>query len=399
MEESETIPICRLEKKSERRGKPGAWLCAVLLFLPFVFLLVLSFYAWQLKTVFVVEGEEGETKKQFFTLCRTVGGFLEKNELQVGLYDRLDPAPNEIITDGQVIRIQKAFPVTLVVNGEVRKVWTCSSTTGELLKEQGIMLDEEETVRPLSDTVLRSRTRQEVSVVHVGSRGGLEENRSASEAPAVGEKNDTFNTRDYPALAGETGLAEGPASTGGLLSTEGSLPVDDPVGIDESVPVEDPLPGKDDLVPAAKAVPDRAMAEDNILAHGGQTYRYLTSLEVSATAYCPGTPGSGCPIDARGASQCTGFYNDGYTATGVAAVPGDGSIDRPHLVAVDPSAIPLKSLLYLEGYGFARAEDTGAAIKGKSIDILFAKHEEARIFGRQRLKIYLLDPHFAPNFR
>jgi 3D (Asp-Asp-Asp) domain-containing protein len=84
---------------------------------------------------------------------------------------------------------------------------------------------------------------------------------------------------------------------------------------------------------------------------------------VNATAYCPGTPGSGCPIDERGAAHCTGFYNDGFTFTGKKAVAGDGSITNPHIIAVDPAVIPLKAMVYLEGYGFAVAEDTGSAIK------------------------------------
>lgn len=161
-----------------------------------------------------------------------------------------------------------------------------------------------------------------------------------------------------------------------------------------AVVIREPGPAKE-LLPAEESV----LVEDNILVLGEQVYKYTASFEVSATAYCPGTPESGCPIDERGASQCTGFYNDGFTATGVPAVPGDGSVERPHLVAVDPVLIPLKSLLYVEGFGFARAEDTGSAIKGESIDLLFSKHDEAWIFGRQKLKIYVLDPHFAPYFR
>ncbi|NLL57496.1 MAG: hypothetical protein GX244_03200, partial [Firmicutes bacterium] len=53
--------------------------------------------------------------------------------------------------------------------------------------------------------------------------------------------------------------------------------------------------------------------------------------------------------------------------------------------------IPLKSLVFIEGYGFARAEDTGSAIKGNSIDLLFDQHHDAWIFGRKTLKVYLLN--------
>lgn len=115
-----------------------------------------------------------------------------------------------------------------------------------------------------------------------------------------------------------------------------------------------------------------------------------TPMVVEATAYCPGIPSSGCPLK-NGYPSCTGKYANGYTATGVKAKAGDGTLENPHIIATDPRIIPMKTLVYIEGYGYARAEDVGGAIKGKRIDLLFDTHAEALQFGRQRLKIYILD--------
>jgi 3D (Asp-Asp-Asp) domain-containing protein len=41
------------------------------------------------------------------------------------------------------------------------------------------------------------------------------------------------------------------------------------------------------------------------------------------------------------------------------------------IVAVDPSVIPLRTKLYVPGYGLARAGDTGGAVKGKFVDLGF----------------------------
>lgn len=131
--------------------------------------------------------------------------------------------------------------------------------------------------------------------------------------------------------------------------------------------------------------------ENTIISRAGRQMEFSRMLVVEATAYCPGTVESGCVIDSRGHSACTGPYADGRTATGVKAVPGNGTLERPHIIAVDPKVIPLKSRVYVEGYGFARAEDTGGTIKGHRIDLLLDQHQKAMRFGRQRVKVYLLD--------
>ena len=46
---------------------------------------------------------------------------------------------------------------------------------------------------------------------------------------------------------------------------------------------------------------------------------------------------------------------------------------RRGLVAVDPKVIPLGTRLYVPGYGYAYAADTGSAIKGKRIDLFVQK--------------------------
>jgi len=53
---------------------------------------------------------------------------------------------------------------------------------------------------------------------------------------------------------------------------------------------------------------------------------------------------------------------DGYTAT--MTVP-----QAEHTIAVDPKVIPLGSRVYVQGLGWRVAEDVGAAIKGRIIDL------------------------------
>ena len=70
------------------------------------------------------------------------------------------------------------------------------------------------------------------------------------------------------------------------------------------------------------------------------------------------------------------------TATGLRAKYG--------VVAVDPRVIPLGTLLFVEGYGFALAADTGRAIKGNKIDLCLNTYRQAMGFGRQTVRVHIL---------
>lgn len=73
-----------------------------------------------------------------------------------------------------------------------------------------------------------------------------------------------------------------------------------------------------------------------------------------------------------------------FTATGI-----DLSVN-PMVIAVDPSVIPLGSLVNVPGYGIAIAGDTGGAIVGNKIDLHMEDLNAALAFGRQTLTITIL---------
>lgn len=90
------------------------------------------------------------------------------------------------------------------------------------------------------------------------------------------------------------------------------------------------------------------------------------SMDVLATGYSAKEPGL-----------------DYCTATGARAVHG--------VIAVDPHVIPLGTHVYVPGYGYAVAADTGGAIKGNHIDLCFDTVEECVQWGRRPVTIIILD--------
>jgi len=89
------------------------------------------------------------------------------------------------------------------------------------------------------------------------------------------------------------------------------------------------------------------------------------SLNVVATGYTPGDPG------------CTGI-----TYTGTKASRGT--------IAVDPKVIPFGTKLYIPGYGYGVAADTGGAIKGNKIDLCYETRAEALNWGIKNITVYVV---------
>jgi|SRR5680860_14583 len=77
-------------------------------------------------------------------------------------------------------------------------------------------------------------------------------------------------------------------------------------------------------------------------------------------------------------------YTGNKTATGVE--PREG------LIAVDPKVIAMGSKIYVQGYGYAIAADTGGAILGNRIDVFFPTLRQCIDWGRKSVQVYVLQP-------
>lgn len=67
------------------------------------------------------------------------------------------------------------------------------------------------------------------------------------------------------------------------------------------------------------------------------------------------------------------------------------------VVAVDPRVIPLNTLLFVEGYGFAVAADTGGAIKGNIIDVCLPTNSECMQWGRRNVTVHIFREKVRPG--
>ena len=99
--------------------------------------------------------------------------------------------------------------------------------------------------------------------------------------------------------------------------------------------------------------------------------------EVIATAYCP-------------CERCCGSYARNrpngivYTASGEVAQAGV-------TIAADWTIYPPGTVVEIEGIGTRVVQDKGGAIKGNRIDIYYENHAAALDFGRQTVKMRVLE--------
>ena len=333
-----------------------------------VFILTAALYLWGGSTVTIcVDGNPVQT---LHTFGRTVEEALSEADLELQAHDLVSPAPGSHLMTGMTINIARAFPVTVTADSSVTEIWTTPVTVAELLEREGFQLGPWDRTEPAEDTFLTARA--EINLIRV-------------------EK--VYSTRKSVIPYGEIqrgnaaldrGMSRGiSGGANGLLEELVEITYENGVEVARKVVQRTVL-----QEPQHRIV---ERGENTTLERGGRVLKFQRALYVTATAYCPGTPGSGCPVDKRGCSACTGANPSGRTRTGVPAVQGQGTLQSPRIVAVDPRVIPLKSMLYIEGFGFARAEDTGGAIKGNRIDILFDKHADVVGFGVKRgIKVYIL---------
>ena len=350
---------------SKGRGLPAASRCAIIFLLTAVLLVPLSVNMAMRNVVLVVDGE----RLTISSFSSSVQELLLEAGVQTGEACLLSHLPTEQVRTGMVIEITRAFPVTVFADGMKKVVSVAVATVGDAIGRAGLQLGTYDRVEPAlgqllqpGDTirltrVMRGKVTQQTEIAYREIRRGNAEldrgERRVVQRGAKGLREDTVE-----------------------------------VTLEDGVQVGQRLIASRLIKPKLNRIVE--YGENNILARGGRTITFSRVKQVEATAYCPGTPGSGCPVDESGASLCTGRYNDGFTASGRLAVAGNGQADNPHIIAVDPQVIPLGSRVYIEGKGFALAADVGGAITGNRIDILFDRHESARKFGRRFLRVYLL---------
>ena len=294
-----------------------------------------------------------EKEATVWTTEKLVENILEEANIKVAEHDELSLALNSEVGADNKIDIQKAFQLTLVDGKEKRQVWSTSTTVANFLEEQKVTLGEFDRVNyKMTDKV---KADSKVKVVRVEKVTDVVEE---SIAFSTEKKKDSsiLKGKEKVVKAGEKGKVE---RTYEIVKENGKVVTK--TLLDEEVieePVTEVVSVGTKVVTASVSRSTTSGAEPD----GKEFY-------VESTAYTP---------------YCAGC--SGVTATGINVRANTGI----KVVAVDPSVIPLGSKVWVEGYGYAIAGDTGGAIKGHKIDILVHSKAEAYKWGRKKVRIKVL---------
>ena len=296
-----------------------------------------------------IDGKE----ETFVTYKGTVQDVLQDKNIAVGVKDKVQPSLESKVSEKETIKIKSAIPVEITANGLQLEVQSADGTIGEMLKneeealqEYGIKFNEDiDEVSPSLDSQIEDNMR--VQIVNVEKKE-LVQNEPINFETIVEKDESLDKSVSKVKSEGVNGEKE---VTYEVVYRDG---VETSRNVTSTKTITEP---KNEIVIKGTG--------QVYASRGGESINYKEKLNCVATAYS----------------------GDRTTATGRSPVRNPGGMST---IAVDPSFIPLGSKVYVEGYGYAIAADTGGAIKGNIIDLFLNSSSECWSWGRRPVTVLVV---------
>ncbi len=302
------------------------------------------------KTLIVIIDGKQET---FITYKGTVKDVLQEKGVEITSKDKVQPSLESKVSEKGTIKLKTAIPVEIKANGIQVEVQTAEDTIEDMLdaeknilKEQGIEFDKDvDEISPSLDSKIESDV--SVQLVKVEAKDLVK--KEAVNFDTLVEKDANLDSSVQKVKSeGVNGEKE---ITYQIIYKDG-------IEISRNVKST-----KTTIEPQNEIV---VKGTGQVYAsRGGDSITYKKKLNCTATAYS----------------------NHSNTATGRKPVRNEGGLST---IAVDPSLIPLGSKVYIDGYGYAIAADTGGAIKGNIIDLYLNSSSECNNWGRRPVNVLVV---------
>ncbi|MBB4826799.1 uncharacterized protein YabE (DUF348 family) [Sporosarcina luteola] len=303
--------------------------------------------------------DDGKNKTAVWTTDRQVDDILAQAEVAISEHDKISPALSQRVGDDNNISIERAFTVMLNDGGKEKQVWSTSTTVADFLKRENIHLNEHDRLNRKAEGMVKPGSI--VEIVRVEKVTDVVE-EPTNFAVVTQKDSKLLKGREKVVHPGKKGKVERKFE---IVKENGKEVSRKLVAEKVLSKAQDKVVSVGTQVLVASAGPSKGVGVSRDNASSGGKEFYVTAT--AYTAHCNG---------------CTG-----KTATGLDLRA------NPNLkvIAVDPSVIPLGSKVWVEGYGYAVAGDTGGAIKGNRIDLHVPTKSDAYNFGKRKVKVKVID--------
>ncbi|KKI91611.1 hypothetical protein WQ54_13935 [Bacillus sp. SA1-12] len=354
-----------------------------------------------------VNGKEEKIR----THADTVGALLQELDIDYRQEDHISPAASKRIEENMKIDYEASKPVKLAIGEKRRTIWTTADTVKELIEQENLDVTEHDKIEPALDTKLEKNLSLTIDkafklALNVGEQKQQVWTTSTTVADFLKEHNIKLNKLDEvkPALTEQIN----PKSTITVTRIEKVTDVvEEPIAFNVITKKDSSLEkGEQKVIESGKEGKQKKHFEV-VIKNGKEFSRKLLKTETvadsEARVVALGTkavqPVSTATVSRGNDSVAKEFYvrSTAYTAycSGCSGTTATGINLRANpnakIIAVDPSVIPLGTKVYVEGYGYAVAADTGSAIKGNKIDVFLSSKSAAYRWGSKRVKIKILN--------
>jgi uncharacterized protein YabE (DUF348 family) len=272
------------------------------------------------------------------TTLSTIGQVLQLHGVTLYLGDRVTPGLQEGIVSGMTVRILRSVPVRVEADGRVILTRTRAEKVAGVLGQEGIALVGKDTVSPAMDAPVRPN--MAIRVTRVREEFVVEFDPVPFVTEWVADPEVEIDNIKL-VQEGQIGLTKRRYR----VEYENDREV---AHLLEDVWVAQP-PITKTMAYGTKIVIRTMDTPDGPIEYWRRMRVYTTSYKPASTGKPKSSPGYG------------------RTALGWQLKRG--------IVAVDPQVIPLRSYMYVPGYGLAQAGDTGGGVKGKFVDLGFTDND------------------------
>lgn len=319
-----------------------------------MFAIAITIYSMKKDITVVIDGKE----HKYVTYKSNLKEVLSSKAITIGLKDKVKPSLDSKVKDGQIIKIKKAVDIEINTDGKTLKIKSAEKNISDMLDKEGIALSDTDKISPSKDTALK----KDINVVITRVDSKITKETKQIEFSVIKKKDDNLEK-------GKTKVVQ--------TGQKGEKEITTKVVYEDGKEVSRKVMSEKVVKAPVNQVENEGTLGVLVASRGG-TVKYKTNIKAKATAYTANYKSTG---------KSPGDSGFGMTAIGTRVKRNPSGYSS---IAVDPRVIPLGTRLYIPGYGYGVAEDTGGAIKGNKIDLYFNSESEANNWGVRSVDVYIL---------